>query len=105
LPPSAPLGAFVLPILYLAPSAASALEEAHVNQLPDVFELLSQALRAGNSLASGMQLVAKEMPDPAGTEFGRVFHEQNLGLKIEDACATWPTASICSTSASSSPRS
>ena len=25
------------------------------------------------------------MPDPAGTEFGRVFHEQNLGIKIEDA--------------------
>ncbi|MBN2447221.1 MAG: type II secretion system F family protein, partial [Phycisphaerae bacterium] len=22
---------------------------------------------------------------PAGTEFGRVFHEQNLGLKVEDA--------------------
>jgi tight adherence protein B len=32
-----------------------------------------------------MQLVATELPDPAGTEFGRVFHEQNLGLKIEDA--------------------
>lgn len=56
-----------------------------VEQLPDVFELLSQALRAGHSLASGMQLIAREMPDPAGTEFGRVFHEQNLGLKIEDA--------------------
>jgi hypothetical protein len=23
--------------------------------------------------------------DPAGTEFGQVFHEHNLGLKIEDA--------------------
>jgi tight adherence protein B len=56
-----------------------------VEQLPDVFELLSQALRAGHSLASGMQLIAKELPEPAGTEFGRVFHEQNLGLKIEDA--------------------
>jgi len=56
-----------------------------VLQLPDVFELLGQALRAGHSLASGMQVVANELPDPAGTEFGRVFHEQNLGLKIEDA--------------------
>ncbi len=52
---------------------------------PDEEKLLSQALRAGHSLASGMQLVANELPDPAGTEFGRVFHEQNLGIKIDDA--------------------
>jgi len=55
-----------------------------MEQLPNVFELLSQALRAGNSLASAMQLIATELPIPR-TEFGRVFHEQNLGLKIEDA--------------------
>jgi tight adherence protein B len=78
------LGAFVLPMLYFYKRRKARLKRL-VNQLPDVFELLSQALRAGHSLASGMQLVAKEMPDPAGTEFGRVFHEQNLGLKIEDA--------------------
>jgi tight adherence protein B len=56
-----------------------------VNQLPDVFELIGQALRAGHSLASGVQLVGKQLPDPAGTEFARVFHEQNLGIKIEEA--------------------
>ncbi len=56
-----------------------------VDQLPDVFELISQALRAGHSLASGIQLVGKQLPDPAGTEFARIFHEQNLGIKIEDA--------------------
>ena len=75
---------FVLPILYLFRRRKKRLNKM-VDQLPDVFELLSQALRAGHSLASGMQLVSREMPDPAGTEFGRVFHEQNLGLKIEDA--------------------
>ena len=75
---------FILPILYLFRRRKKRLNKL-VNQLPDVFELLSQALRAGHSLASGMQLIARELPDPAGTEFGRVFHEQNLGLKIEDA--------------------
>jgi tight adherence protein B len=75
---------FVLPILYLIRRRNKRLKRL-TDQLPDVFELLSQALRAGNSLASAMQLIAKELPDPAGTEFGRVFHEQNLGLKIEDA--------------------
>lgn len=85
LPAAAAAGAvFALPIMYFYRRRKRRLRRL-VSQLPDVFELLSQALRAGHSLASGMQLVAKEMPDPAGTEFGRVFHEQNLGMKIEDA--------------------
>jgi tight adherence protein B len=75
---------YVLPVYYCVLRRKRRLKK-FVNQLPDVFELLGQALRAGHSLASGMQLVANEMPDPAGTEFGRVFQEQNLGLKIEDA--------------------
>ena len=54
-------------------------------QLPDVFDLLCQALRAGHSLASGIQLVGQQLPDPAGVEFRRCFHEQNLGIKLEDA--------------------
>ena len=55
------------------------------SQLPDVFTMMSQALRAGHGLASALQLVHEQMPDPIGTEFGRVYHEQNLGIKIEDA--------------------
>lgn len=54
-------------------------------QLPDVFGLLCQALRAGHSLASGIQLVGQQLPDPAGMEFRRCFHEQNLGIKLEEA--------------------
>jgi tight adherence protein B len=56
-----------------------------MNQLPDVFELMSQGLRAGHSLANAILLVSQQLPDPVGTEFARVFHEQNLGVKIEDA--------------------
>lgn len=78
------VGVFVLPLMYLYRRRKKRMKKL-VNQLPDVFEMLSQALRAGHSLASGMQLISRELPDPAGTEFGRVFHEQNLGLKIEDA--------------------
>lgn len=75
---------YIFPILYLGMKRKKRVTR-FVSQLPDVFELLSQALRAGHSLASGMQVVSNEMPDPAGTEFGRVFQEQNLGLKVEDA--------------------
>lgn len=56
-----------------------------LNQLPDVFELMSQGLRAGHSLANAILLVSQQLPNPVGIEFARVFHEQNLGLKIEDA--------------------
>ncbi len=78
------LAAYILPLFVLFYRRKRRLNKM-VLQLPDVFELLSQALRAGHSLASGMQLVARELPEPAGTEFGRVFHEHNLGLKLEDA--------------------
>jgi tight adherence protein B len=47
--------------------------------------MMSQALRAGHSLASAIHLIHEQMPEPISTEFGRVFHEQNLGLKIDDA--------------------
>ncbi len=56
-----------------------------MNQLPDVFELMSQGLRAGHSLANAIMLVSQQMQDPVRSEFARVFHEQNLGIKIEDA--------------------
>jgi tight adherence protein B len=80
----AAVAVYVFPILYLIYRRKKRLNKL-VKQLPDVFELLGQALRAGHSLASGTQVIATELPDPAGTEFARVFHEQNLGLRIEDA--------------------
>lgn len=47
--------------------------------------MLARALRSGQSLASGFNLVAKEIPAPAGKEFGRVFEEQNLGIPLEES--------------------
>jgi len=55
------------------------------NQLPDVFDMMSQALRAGHSLAGAIQLIYEQLPPPISTEFAHVYHEQNLGIKIEDA--------------------
>ena len=54
-------------------------------QLPDALELIARALRAGHSLASGFNLVAEEMKAPIGTEFKRVFEEQNLGIPLDDS--------------------
>ncbi|MBX3420651.1 MAG: type II secretion system F family protein [Pirellulaceae bacterium] len=54
-------------------------------QLPEALELLSRSLRAGHSLASGVGLVGSEMPAPLGTEFARVYDEQNFGLSLDEA--------------------
>lgn len=56
-----------------------------LNQLPDVFELMSQALRAGHSLPNAILVISQQLRDPVRSEFARVFHEQNLGIKVEDA--------------------
>jgi tight adherence protein B len=54
-------------------------------QLPDALELMSRALRAGHSLASGFSLISEEMCDPIAKEFHRVFEETNLGVSLEQA--------------------
>ena len=78
-----------LSALVLPPMAVYIKRKRRLNkfltQLPDVFELMGQALRAGHSLANAIMLIGQQLPDPAGTEFARVFHEQNLGIKIEEA--------------------
>jgi tight adherence protein B len=54
-------------------------------QLPEALELMARGLRAGHSLQAGFQLVGQETSDPLGTEFTRVFEEQNLGVSLEQA--------------------
>lgn len=54
-------------------------------QLSDALELMARALKSGHSLASGLNVVASEMPAPISTEFRTVYDEQNLGIPIEQA--------------------
>ena len=51
--------------------------------LPEALELISRALRAGHSLASGFRLVAEELPPPISTEFQKAFEAQNLGQSLD----------------------
>lgn len=73
-----------VPIIWLARKRRKRINKL-VEQLPDVFELMGQALRAGHALPSAIQLITEQMPDPIAGEFARVFHEQNLGIKVEEA--------------------
>ena len=77
-------GAVILPLLVLSFKRAGRMRKL-TNQLPDVFDMMGQALRAGHSLAGAVQNIYEQMPPPIATEFAQVYHEQNLGVKIEDA--------------------
>ncbi len=54
-------------------------------QLPDAVELMVRSLRVGHPFASSVNIVAQEMPDPLGTEFGILVDEANFGAEISDS--------------------
>lgn len=80
-------GIMILPLCWLSFRRKRRMAKLS-EQLPDVFEMMSQALRAGHSLAGSVQTVYEQMPAPIATEFARVYHEQNLGVKIEEALSS-----------------
>ena len=56
-----------------------------LEQFPDGLDMISQSLQAGLGLTQSMVFVAKEMPDPLGTEFSVFIEEVNLGLPLAEA--------------------
>jgi tight adherence protein B len=54
-------------------------------QLPDVLTIMASSLRAGHSFLQALDTVAKEISQPAATEFQRVVAEIRLGRGAEDA--------------------
>ena len=54
-------------------------------QLPAALDLMGQALRSGQSLPAGIQLVGTQMEDPLGPEFHKAFEQQNLGVPLTDS--------------------
>ena len=54
-------------------------------QLPDVLTIMASSLRAGHSFLQALDTVAKEIAQPAATEFQRVVAEIRLGRGAEDA--------------------
>jgi tight adherence protein B len=59
--------------------------------LPEALDLMVSALRAGHSLIAAMGLVARECPDPVGTEIRICFDEQNYGLELKTAMENMTT--------------
>ena len=54
-------------------------------QLPDVLTIMASSLRAGHSFLQSLDTVAKEVEEPAATEFNRVVAEIRLGRPAEES--------------------
>jgi len=54
-------------------------------QLPDAVELMVRSLRVGHPFTSALQIVAKEVPDPLGSEMGVISDESAYGRDVGEA--------------------
>lgn len=60
-------------------------QSAFTSQLPDALDVVVRSLRSGHPVPTAMALVAREMADPAGTEFGITIDEITYGLDMAQA--------------------
>jgi len=68
-------------VMYLRQKRLRAFEE----RFPEALDLLGRAVRAGHAFTTGLEMIAKESPDPIASEFRTTFEEQNFGLPLRDA--------------------
>ncbi len=54
-------------------------------QLPDAVDLIVRSLRVGHPFANAINIVAQEMPDPMGSEFGMIVDETAYGADVATA--------------------
>ncbi|WP_027170041.1 type II secretion system F family protein [Mesorhizobium sp. WSM3224] len=78
------LVALALPVLVLRRARNKRIQK-FAKQLPDALDMIVRSLRAGHPASVAIGLVAREIPDPLGTEFGIVADEITFGLSMEQA--------------------
>lgn len=54
-------------------------------QLPDAVELMVRSLRVGHPFSSAVNIVAKEVADPLGSEFGMIADESAYGREVSES--------------------
>jgi tight adherence protein B len=54
-------------------------------QLPDAVDLIVRSLRIGHPFSAAVNIVAQEMADPLGTEFGIIADESTYGMPITES--------------------
>ncbi|MGE5814020.1 MAG: type II secretion system F family protein [Acidobacteriota bacterium] len=78
------MAGFALPFLVLRHKRTARLKKFE-EQFPEALDLIARSLKAGHAFASGLKMVADELPEPVGPEFRTTFDEQNFGLPLKDA--------------------
>jgi tight adherence protein B len=73
-------------VLYLMRQRSQRIA-AFGEQLPDAIDIIVRGVRVGLPFTSAVALVAREMPDPVGTEFGMLGDEIAFGLDVRSALA------------------
>lgn len=73
-----------LPFVYVFNCKEKRLEKIE-QQLPDVLDMMSRAMRAGHAFPGALQMVGDESPQPIATEFKLAFDEINYGISLPDA--------------------
>ena len=74
----------VVPYLYVRRKRTTRLR-VFEEQFPEAIDLIARALRAGHAFTTGLGIAAEELPPPVGTEFKRVYDQQNFGMSLPDA--------------------
>ncbi|MBV8838277.1 MAG: type II secretion system F family protein [Alphaproteobacteria bacterium] len=78
------IGAAVLPYLGFVLMRARR-QGKFGQQFPDAIDIIVRSLRAGHPVPVAISMVARELPDPVGTEFGIVADEITYGADLETA--------------------
>jgi len=78
------LGGIGAPLVFLT-ALANRRRRKFEAQLPDAIDILVRSLKVGHPVGTAIRLVARELPDPTGTEFGMVGDELTYGLDLETA--------------------
>lgn len=79
-----PAGAIIIPLFVLR-SMRRRRQDRFGNQFPEAIELIVRSLKAGHPVPVAMAMVAREMPDPIGTEFGLMVDEVTYGSDLVSA--------------------
>ena len=54
-------------------------------QLPEAFDVMNRAIRAGQTVPAAMQIIANDFESPISDEFMCCYEQQNLGMSMESA--------------------
>jgi tight adherence protein B len=79
-----PVFGLLVPYLYLRIRRSRKMNEFG-RQLPEAIDLITRSLKAGHPVPVAISMVAREMPDPIGSEFGMIADEVTYGSDLVTA--------------------